>query len=128
METQNITPNELGEDKTVSAPTKSKYGIFGLILGIPGLGISVSTLFIIYIIMVAGGGLDIMLTPAQGRAIMIVLYCGLILGIVGGAFGVMGITRGENKLVSVVSILLGVIMLCACSAITFLIFTFNLMV
>lgn len=93
-----------------------------LILGIPGFGISGSTLFLIYIILMAGGGLDIMLTSTQERAIIIVLYSGLSFGMVGGILGVMGIIRGENKLVSIVSIMLGVLMLCICSAITLLMF------
>jgi len=118
METPNISPNEPSDDKPVSAPAKFKFGIIGLILGIPGLGISGSTLFLIYIIVMAGGGLDIMLTSTQWRAIIVVLYSGLFLGIVGGILGVVGITRGENKLVSITSLMLGVLMLCVCSAIT----------
>ena len=79
METPKITQNKPREGKPVNAPAKSKFGITGLILGIPSFGISGSTLLLIYIISMAGGGLDIMMTPTQELTIISVLYCSLFL-------------------------------------------------
>ena len=112
METQNITPNEPSEDKTVSASAKSKFGIFGLIIGIPGFAISVSTAFLIYFIAMAGGGLDIMMTRTQYQAIIIFLYCGLFLGITGRILGAVSLSRRENKIAGIISILFGLPTLC----------------
>ncbi|MEO7840571.1 MAG: hypothetical protein ABIU06_14590 [Anaerolineales bacterium] len=96
METQNITPNEPSEDKTVSASAKSKFGIFGLIIGIPGFAISVSTAFLIYFIAMAGGGLDIMLTDTQPATIVSTLYFGFF-GILGGILGAVSLSRGGKQ-------------------------------
>lgn len=117
METPKITQNKPREGKPVNAPANSKFGITGLILGIPSFGISGSTLLLIYIIGMAGGGLDIMMTPTQELTIISVLYCSLFFGIVGGILGVVGLTRGENKIVNTISIMLGMPTLCSCSAI-----------
>ena len=124
METPNINPNEPSEGEIVSAPAKFKFGIIGLILGIPGFAISLSTAFLIYFIGIAGGGLDIMLTDTQWSTITSTLYCGLFFGIVGGTLGVVGLSRGENKIASAISILLGVPMLCICSLVAF----FNILI
>ena len=124
METPNINPNEPSEGEIVSAPAKFKFGIIGLILGIPGFAISVSMAFLFYLIAMVGGGLDIMLTDTQSSTIISTLYCGLFFGIVGGIFGAVGLSRGENKLASAISILLGVPTLCICSVVAF----FNILI
>jgi hypothetical protein len=119
METPHTTPSEQIDGKSISVPAKSKFGIVGLILGIPGFVISASTAFFIYFIAMAGGGLDIMLTDTQWSTIVSTLYCGLLFGIVGGILGVVGLSRGENKIAGIISILFGLPTLCICSVAVF---------
>ena len=117
METSNTTSNNPAVGESASA--KSKFGIFGLILGIPGFVISVSAAFLIYVIAMAGGGLDIMLTDAQWLRITYTLYSGLFFGIAGGILGIVGLSQGENKRIGIISILFALPTLCICGVVVF---------
>ena len=114
------------QSKPVSAPTKSRLGILGSILGIIGAILYSSSLLIIFVIMMAGGGLDIMMTEKQNQAILMVLYCGLFFGMTGGILGWVGLTREENKVADIISIILGVLALFVCSVLVIFKFLFGL--
>jgi len=118
METQNITPNELSKDKIVSAPAKSKFGIIGLILGVLGFFTSCSSLLLTYFIMGISGGLDIIDPPY--KELIFFAYCGFFFGITGGILGGVSLRRGDNKLASSISFIVGSLTLFICSAVTYL--------
>lgn len=120
MENPGTSLNNQNKSEPVSAAAKPRFGMIGLIIGIPGFLISAGTAYVIYFIGMAGGGLDIMLTDRQWATIVYTLYCGLFFGILGGIFGAVGLSRGEHKTAGMISILLALPALCICSAAIYL--------
>lgn len=118
MKAKSILPKESNDGKSISAPLHSKLGIIGLVLSILGCIVSLGALWIIVFIIVAGGALDVLDAPME--ELTFVTYAGLFFGIIGGILGVMSLLRRENRIVSTISLVLGILMLGTCSVFTLL--------
>jgi hypothetical protein len=91
--------------------------VIGLVLSVLGLIVYCGPLAIGFIAGMVGGT-DIVSSPLIG-VLNVVSYCGLFFGVVGGILGGVSLARGnENKAFGIISVVLGVLMLCACGALT----------
>jgi hypothetical protein len=121
MDKSNPNPREPIDGEVVSAPVKLKFGVVSLILGVVGFIMSWGSLLLIFLIMGAAGGLDLMGGDVPIEWLIYSVYLGFSLGITGGILGTLSLARKENKGTAIISVGLGVLMLCACTAITYLI-------
>jgi len=119
METQNNSiQNEPGKDNSVPAPIDSRIGKIGAAVGILGSIVYFGSLAIIFAMsfaMTKAGTGRLGLSSPAVIILTVISYVGLFLNIVGGILGIVSLTRKENKTFGIISIIICVLMLCACS-------------
>jgi hypothetical protein len=110
----NIDPQEpIGGAPT---PPGSKLGIIGIVLGILGIIVYCLPLSVAFI---AGAMNKTDSLGASGfLALSFASYCGVFIGLIGAVVGGISLARGESRTFSIISIVIAVLPLCACSVLT----------
>ena len=111
MDNMDNTLHDFNND-TPPAPPSSKLGLIGLVLG--GIGFIVFCLPMTVAFFAGALGVTDQLGESGLLGISLIGYCGVFISFIGAVLGGVSLVKGENKTYGIISIGLGVLLLCTC--------------